>query len=95
VNLAQYAALSIEEHPSIPTDIYSEAIPGIAKDLNDGIGGLTVVMDYFSRSGHVENIPLSVLVPFILPSWPHLCTVGSIMRVIQEELLTVTPGWGM
>ncbi|CEJ61948.1 hypothetical protein PMG11_10464 [Penicillium brasilianum] len=61
IDLAQFAALVIEEHLALTTDLYREAVFGIGKDLSSGIQGLTAVMEYFSRNGHVENIPLSVL----------------------------------
>jgi hypothetical protein len=60
VDLAQYAALAIEEHLSLTTDLYREGVLGIGKDLSAGIKGLTAVMEYFSRNGQVENLPLSV-----------------------------------
>lgn len=60
VDLAQFAAFSIEEHLALTTDLYREAVLGIGKDLSSGIKGLTSVMEYFSRNGHVENLPLSV-----------------------------------
>ncbi|OKP11633.1 hypothetical protein PENSUB_2846 [Penicillium subrubescens] len=61
VDLAQYAALAIEEHLALTTHVYREAVLGIGKDLSAGIKGLTSVMEYFSRNGQVENLPLSVL----------------------------------
>lgn len=60
VDLAQFAALAIEEHLALTTELYREAVFGIGKDLSSGIQGLTTVMEYFSRNGHVENLPLSV-----------------------------------
>lgn len=62
VDLAQFAAFAIEEHLALTTDLYREAVLGIGKDLSSGIKGLTSVMEYFSRNGHVENLPLSVYV---------------------------------
>lgn len=63
--MAQFAALAIEEHHALANDLYGEAVLGIGKDLAFGIQGLTAVMEYFSRNGHVENLPLSV---YDLPS---------------------------
>jgi hypothetical protein len=65
VDLAQYAALAIEEHLALTTHLYREAVLGIGKDLSAGIKGLTAVMEYFSRNGQVENLPLSV---YVLPT---------------------------
>jgi hypothetical protein len=65
VDLAQYAALAIEEHLALTTHLYREAVLGIGKDLSAGIKGLTAVMEYFSSNGQVENLPLSV---YVLPT---------------------------
>ncbi|KAJ5934090.1 hypothetical protein N7466_003637 [Penicillium verhagenii] len=61
VDLAQYAALLIEEYPALPAHRYHETMAGIGRDLKAGIDGLTQIMEYFSLTGHVENLPLSVL----------------------------------
>lgn len=68
VDLAQYAALAIEEHLALSTHLYREAVLGIGKDLSASIKGLTAVMEYFSRNGQVENLPLSV---YVLPTPPE------------------------
>lgn len=60
VDLAHFAALVIEEHESIARDVHRKAVMGIGKDLQAGVAGLTSVMEYFSRNGHVEYLPLSV-----------------------------------
>jgi hypothetical protein len=75
IDLAQFAALAIEEHIALTTDLYSEAVFGIGKDLSSGIQGLTAVMQYFSRNGHVENIPLSVYVFLNPPSGSSIFTL--------------------
>lgn len=68
VDLAQFAAFAIEEHLALTTELYREAVLGIGKDLSSGIKGLTSVMEYFSRNGHVENLPLSVYVFSVRPA---------------------------
>ncbi|KAJ5654693.1 Transcription factor [Penicillium lividum] len=61
VDLAQYAGLLIEEYPYLPAERYQRMIRDIGRDLKSGIDGLTPVMEYFSLTGHVDNLPLSVL----------------------------------
>lgn len=58
------------EHLSSISIRYRDAIHGIGEDLRSGIEGLTSVMLYFSLNGHVENLPLSVLV-FLLTQHIH------------------------
>lgn len=60
MDLAQYAALLIEEHPALPPHRYRQAMTGVGRDLKDGIDGLSRIMEYFSLTGHVDNLPLSV-----------------------------------
>ncbi|KAJ5688516.1 hypothetical protein N7462_002908 [Penicillium macrosclerotiorum] len=61
VDLAQYTALAIQESMSIDQGSYENAMFEIGDDLKNGISGLTNVLDYFSRNGHAECLPLSVL----------------------------------
>lgn len=77
VDLAQYAALAIEEHLALTTHLYREAVLGIGRDLSSGIQGLTAVMEYFSRNGQVENLPLSV---YVFPSPPPIFFFHPTMR---------------
>ncbi|KAJ5355539.1 Transcription factor [Penicillium cataractarum] len=91
VDLAQFAALAIEEHLALTTDLYREAVFGIGKDLSSGIRGLTAVMEYFSHNGHVENLPLSVLgyvgMPLILAAIDlKLSPSGDEMKIRQRRL---------
>ncbi|KAJ6000853.1 Transcription factor [Penicillium waksmanii] len=67
VDLAQYAALLLEEQISSSTELYEHSIKQIARDLAVGISGLTDVMDYFSVNGNVEQLPLSVLAYAAMP----------------------------
>ncbi|KAJ5545630.1 hypothetical protein N7494_003215 [Penicillium frequentans] len=60
VDLAQYAALLIEEYPTLPSHKYQQALMGVGRDLKGGIDGLSRIMEYFSLTGHVDNLPLSV-----------------------------------
>ncbi|KAJ6005224.1 Transcription factor, partial [Penicillium sp. IBT 35674x] len=61
VDLAQYAALLIEEYQGLPSHRYQQALMSVGRDLKGGIDGLSRIMEYFSLTGHVENLPLSVL----------------------------------
>jgi len=60
VDLAHYAALLIEEYPALPSHRYQRAMMGVGRDLKGGIDGLSRIMEYFSLTGHVDNLPLSV-----------------------------------
>ena len=68
VDLAQYAALMIEEHLLFAKDVYEQRKLKIGYDLKHGIEGLTAAMEYFSIQGHSESFPLSVSV--LLPRVP-------------------------
>ncbi|KAJ5636862.1 Transcription factor [Penicillium longicatenatum] len=61
VDLAQYTALLIEEYPGLPRHRYQQAMMSVGRDLKGGIDGLSQIMEYFSVTGHVDNLPLSIL----------------------------------
>ncbi|KAJ5086193.1 Transcription factor [Penicillium argentinense] len=67
VDLAQYAALLMEEHLTFATQMYRNSVLQIGNDLYSGIVGLTAVMEYFSLNGHIEFLPLSVLAYVAMP----------------------------
>lgn len=60
VDLAQFAACVLEENSFYAGDSYNQLIIQIGDDLRDGIEGLSVVMERFSGTGHVDSFPLSV-----------------------------------
>lgn len=62
IDLAQYTAFMIVGNPSLSKDTYHQRKLEIGRNLKHGIDGLTSSMEYFSIHGHLESIPLSVLV---------------------------------
>ncbi|OQD82458.1 hypothetical protein PENANT_c021G09700 [Penicillium antarcticum] len=60
VDLAQYAALVLEENQFYAKDIYTNWIQDISNDLSEAIAGLTIVMEYFSVNNDADSLPLSV-----------------------------------
>lgn len=49
-------------NPSLSKDTYNQRKLELGQKLKHGIDGLTMAMEYFSVHGHLESIPLSVLV---------------------------------
>ncbi|KAJ6095170.1 hypothetical protein N7467_002683 [Penicillium canescens] len=61
VDLAQYAALVLEENLFYAEDTYNDSVQDISNDLREAIAGLTIVMEYFSVDNDADSLPLSVL----------------------------------
>jgi hypothetical protein len=60
IDLAHYEALLIESHRMFAGPIYVKLLWETGRNLRDAVGHLTDVMEYFSREGRAQNLPLGV-----------------------------------
>ncbi|KAL4894996.1 hypothetical protein BDV59DRAFT_200253 [Aspergillus ambiguus] len=61
IDLAHYEALLVENHLMFAGESYIKQVWEIGNTLRDAMDRLTDVMEYFSREGRAQNLPLSVL----------------------------------
>ncbi|PLN86931.1 hypothetical protein BDW42DRAFT_189845 [Aspergillus taichungensis] len=67
IDLAHYETLLIENHLLLAGTNYIHHLWQIGATLYDAMNQLTAVMEYFSREGRAQNLPLSVLAYVAMP----------------------------
>ncbi|PLB44143.1 hypothetical protein P170DRAFT_479914 [Aspergillus steynii IBT 23096] len=67
IDLAHYEALLIENHVFFAGHDYISQLVDTGTTLHDAMNSLTSIMEYFSREGRAQSLPLSVLAYVAMP----------------------------
>ncbi|KAH8425138.1 fungal specific transcription factor domain-containing protein [Aspergillus melleus] len=67
VDLAHYEALLVENHIAFAGQDYISQLVEIGTTLQEAMSDLTTIMEYFSREGRAQSLPLSVLAYVAMP----------------------------